>query len=159
MSEPNEKYCGRCDAPIGADGIYVGDSAVSRGAGSGAPAMCSVCAGTGRPVSGKPCICKGVGTMYAELQGFRERCYELEYGSGAPSEAIRALAEALVPILRVVEKQPTMEDEHDAERPIGIPWGDLKELAIAANRAFLVQAGAIDGLRGAPADGGKENTP
>lgn len=38
------------------------------------PAMCSVCAGRGRPLSGKPCICGGVGTEQAELQGFREEC-------------------------------------------------------------------------------------
>lgn len=33
--------------------------------------VCSVCAGTGKPVSGLPCICGGEGTAYAELQGFR----------------------------------------------------------------------------------------
>lgn len=42
------------------------------------PALCSVCAGTGKPVSGIRCICDGKGTQLAELQGFRERCYDLE---------------------------------------------------------------------------------
>ena len=44
----------------------------------GTPDVCSVCAGTGKPISGKPCICGGAGTIYAELQGFRERVYDLE---------------------------------------------------------------------------------
>ncbi len=47
-------------------------------AGQCGPEACSVCAGSGKPVSGKPCICGGVGTEQAELQGFRARCYELE---------------------------------------------------------------------------------
>ena len=40
--------------------------------------LCSVCAGTGKPVSGIHCICDGKGTQQAELQGFRERCHDLE---------------------------------------------------------------------------------
>jgi hypothetical protein len=40
--------------------------------------MCSVCAGTGDPGTGKPCICGGRGTQTAELQGFREYLYHLE---------------------------------------------------------------------------------
>lgn len=35
------------------------------------PAKCSACAGTGKPVSGRPCICGGVGTEAAELTGLR----------------------------------------------------------------------------------------
>lgn len=42
------------------------------------PSVCSVCAGTGKPVSGKRCICGGAGTQAAELQGFRLRVHELE---------------------------------------------------------------------------------
>lgn len=33
--------------------------------------LCSVCAGTGKPVSGLPCICAGVGTQNAETDGLR----------------------------------------------------------------------------------------
>ena len=32
---------------------------------------CSVCAGQGKPISGKPCVCGGTGTIYGELQGIR----------------------------------------------------------------------------------------
>ena len=39
---------------------------------------CGVCAGTGKPVSGKPCICKGVGTLHAENLGLREYIHDLE---------------------------------------------------------------------------------
>jgi hypothetical protein len=49
---------------------------------------CGVCAGTGTPASGKPCICQGIGTQDAELQGFRELVYE-------QSADIAALREAL----------------------------------------------------------------
>lgn len=40
--------------------------------------LCSVCAGTGQPVSGLPCICAGRGTALAETQGLREHCFDLE---------------------------------------------------------------------------------
>jgi hypothetical protein len=40
--------------------------------------ICGVCAGEGDPGTGKPCICGGVGTQTAELQGFRERVFFLE---------------------------------------------------------------------------------
>jgi len=33
--------------------------------------ICDVCAGNGKPISGKPCICGGAGTLQAEMQGFR----------------------------------------------------------------------------------------
>lgn len=34
--------------------------------------VCSECAGTGKPVSKQPCICDGIGTQAAELQGLRK---------------------------------------------------------------------------------------
>lgn len=39
---------------------------------------CDVCCGAGVPVSKKPCICKGTGTVIGELLGFRELVFELE---------------------------------------------------------------------------------
>lgn len=41
------------------------------------PNVCNVCAGSGKPTSGLPCICGGVGTEVAELEGFRAQYYEL----------------------------------------------------------------------------------
>jgi Lar family restriction alleviation protein len=58
---------------------------------------CSVCVGKGVPISGKPCICGGIGTEQAELEGLRARCYDLEkqleeQRPGEPSEAaVRAV--------------------------------------------------------------------
>lgn len=40
--------------------------------------MCNVCLGNGRPLSGKPCICGGIGTEQAELDGLRRRVFALE---------------------------------------------------------------------------------
>lgn len=39
------------------------------------PDPCSACTGTGKSVSRRSCICKGVGTAAAELQGFRGALY------------------------------------------------------------------------------------
>ena len=38
--------------------------------------FCSLCVGTGKPLSGLPCICGGAGTEDAELQGFRTALYD-----------------------------------------------------------------------------------
>jgi len=46
------------------------------------PEVCSVCSGTGKPISGKVCICGGLGTIYAEMDGLRKALYE-----ASPSEA------------------------------------------------------------------------
>lgn len=40
------------------------------------PAMCGVCCGTGKPTSGKPCICGGAGTEQAEMHGLRVALFE-----------------------------------------------------------------------------------
>lgn len=40
------------------------------------PDLCGVCAGTGKPVSGLPCICGGSGTAIAEMLGLREELYD-----------------------------------------------------------------------------------
>lgn len=38
---------------------------------------CSVCGGEGKPVSGGMCICRGSGTMVAELEGMRGLLFEI----------------------------------------------------------------------------------
>ena len=35
--------------------------------------ICNTCAG--KPISGKPCICGGTGTIHGEVQGLREACF------------------------------------------------------------------------------------
>ena len=40
--------------------------------------ICSVCAGTGKPISGNPCICGGSGTQADEMAGLRQYIYKLE---------------------------------------------------------------------------------
>lgn len=39
---------------------------------------CDVCTGTGKPLSGRPCICAGEGTSSAEKAGLRTRIVLLE---------------------------------------------------------------------------------
>lgn len=36
------------------------------------PIPCSVCAGTGKPVSKRPCVCGGSGTIHGEMEGLRQ---------------------------------------------------------------------------------------
>jgi hypothetical protein len=50
--------------------------------------MCDVCAGTGKPISGKPCICGGEGTSTAERVGLRKRIMQLEYALEAVALAL-----------------------------------------------------------------------
>ncbi len=42
---------------------------------AGEPDVCSVCVGTGRPVSGLPCICGGTGSEAAEIAGLRRELF------------------------------------------------------------------------------------
>lgn len=42
------------------------------------PILCGVCGGTGKPVSGLPCVCSGVGTEQAEMHGLRVMVFELQ---------------------------------------------------------------------------------
>jgi hypothetical protein len=52
------------------------------------PVPCGVCGG--RPLaSGRECVCKGIGTEQAEMQGLRETCFELE----REVESLRAAAQ------------------------------------------------------------------
>lgn len=40
--------------------------------------VCSVCAGEGEPISGRPCICGGHGTLHHEAIGLRLRLIEVQ---------------------------------------------------------------------------------
>jgi len=60
------------------DGTHEDEASTVSGGQNERLVMCSVCAGTGRPISGRPCICEGFGTQEAELQGFRGRVLVLE---------------------------------------------------------------------------------
>lgn len=53
--------------------------------------MCSVCAGTGKPVSGGDCICGGKGTYSAELHGLRNKVNELEVMVDRAHDALHEL--------------------------------------------------------------------
>lgn len=44
--------------------------------------LCSVCAGTGKPVSGILCICGGAGTQSAEVRGLRQELFRLQDDAG-----------------------------------------------------------------------------
>ena len=64
--------------------------------------VCSVCAGKGTPVSGGACICGGIGTQAAELQGFRaevarlrEEAKERQAGLDAAMGRLRAYEQVL----------------------------------------------------------------
>lgn len=66
------------------------------------PDPCSVCAGTGKPVSGGDCICGGNGTIHGELDGLRQECLRRREQSpgekdetGCDDEAILRLVMAL----------------------------------------------------------------
>lgn len=43
---------------------------------------CDVCAGTGKPVSGLPCICGGTGSNIDEKAGLRRKVHEMELQIG-----------------------------------------------------------------------------
>ncbi|MGH9968780.1 MAG: hypothetical protein ACREBG_13255 [Pyrinomonadaceae bacterium] len=54
------------------------------------PMACSVCAGTGTPLCGKPCICGGAGTEAEEIKGLRMELYKAnEYGRNFRERAER----------------------------------------------------------------------
>jgi hypothetical protein len=54
--------------------------------------MCSVCAGTGKPLSGLPCICGGSGLETDEIAGLRVSLFEAYKKLGAIEEALVGLA-------------------------------------------------------------------
>lgn len=67
------------------------------------PIPCGVCCG--QPLaSGRPCICKGIGTEHAEMQGLRELAFELERECASQRERAEA-AEA---------KRDELQDEIDS---------------------------------------------
>ena len=53
--------------------------------------VCSVCAGNDNPVSNLPCICGGIGTQEAELQGAHEYIYSLHQERDTLQESEAAL--------------------------------------------------------------------
>ena len=59
------------------------------------PDLCGVCAGTGKPVSGLPCICGGSGTAIAEMLGLREELYDTRAALATAEAEREALAKAL----------------------------------------------------------------
>lgn len=56
---------------------------------------CDVCAGTGQPVSGKPCICGGSGYSHHEKIGLRRKVRELELRNREIGDALVRLQTAL----------------------------------------------------------------
>lgn len=42
------------------------------------PIPCGVCGGSGKPASGKPCICGGRGTQDGELDGLRQLVFDMQ---------------------------------------------------------------------------------
>lgn len=56
---------------------------------------CSVCGGTGKPLSGKPCICNGTGSMIHEMVGLRTELIDARDRAEMLERALRwALGEA-----------------------------------------------------------------
>jgi hypothetical protein len=82
-------------------------------------APCSVCIGKGDPGTGKPCICGGVGTEAAELQGFRERCFELE-GQQHPTGCTRCGEDDRILLCRKCRREDEQQ-EKGKPRVLGNP--------------------------------------
>lgn len=85
-----------------------------------APGPCNVCCGM--PLaSGKPCICGGTGTEWAETQGLREYCFKLEDKIGEIKDVQTALDGIPKELKKIAEKvsleYPSSSDEllHIAE--------------------------------------------
>lgn len=100
--------------------------------------VCSVCAGKGTPVSGGACICGGVGTQAAELQGFRAEVARLrEDGERRQSEVLQL--RALVAALPIGECQ--------ASEALQGWWDQMKAVMAGTNPVWLVEP------RGCPTPG------
>jgi hypothetical protein len=74
---------------------------------------CDVCAGTGKPVSGKPCICGGTGSNIDEKVGLRRRVHELEEEAKKKDlEVLKSIDDALLNLdgaWKVIEAVYTIE--------------------------------------------------
>lgn len=57
--------------------------------------LCGVCAGTGKPVSGLPCICGGSGAQSDELYGLRLELSRAKEEINKKDETIKELSDAL----------------------------------------------------------------
>jgi len=74
---------------------------------------CDACAGTGKPVSGLPCICGGSGKASDAMDGLRVEVYENEYALQEALDRIKALEAELEAARR---EQAEMLRELDEER-------------------------------------------
>jgi hypothetical protein len=90
--------------------------------------LCAVCAGTGKPVSGLPCICGGTGKACDEAQHLRERVFDL----GARIEKLQAV---LRDFIDMIDKFGEWNDDCFFYR------------GVAANELEFVYQDARDALR------------
>lgn len=58
--------------------------------------LCSVCAGTGKPISGLPCICDGIGTQTSEMHGLRVELFKTQANN---KRLVDALNEAAIELI------------------------------------------------------------
>lgn len=80
--------------------------------------VCDACAGTGQPVSGKPCICGGSGYSHDEKAGLRRRLHETELQLGIAKKHLLGL---MCDCGKGVEVPP----EGHAADCNGVHWADL----------------------------------
>jgi len=66
------------------------------------PEPCDCCDGSGKPISGKPCICEGYGTSGWERIGLRNVVFDLEEKLEAAERRVKELEGAARPILRLL---------------------------------------------------------
>lgn len=87
--------------------------------------FCSVCVGTGKPLSGLPCICGGAGTEDAELQGFRTALYDAHL----KLEIMRA---ALEPARLIHAPEPqTPADSDTFDHGCSLTPGQVRKMQVA----------------------------
>lgn len=86
--------------------------------------MCSCCAGTGKPVSGLPCICGGHGTQDGELQGFREEHYDL-------TQKLATAEAALVQAKQDLKREVDLVDSMTVQR-VPVNDAEVREFVLVA---------------------------
>lgn len=80
---------------------------------------CDVCSGTGKPVSGLPCICGGTGSNIDEKVGLRRKVHEMELQNSEMREVIQAAL--------IVNSLPLSTPRGDRERAELRFWAALDE--------------------------------
>jgi hypothetical protein len=75
--------------------------------------LCAVCAGTGKPTSGKPCACGGSGKACDEAQGIREMYVKLEQQLAAKDAEITERNKI------IVDKIKTCDDLREERDTLG----------------------------------------